>query len=251
MQKKLITGATLALSLAVAGTAQAHTNVPSLSGDWKASNSTVVKTADGVHFGTYADGGAIGGSLMYKGANGLKLSDVNDYSFTFNYKQAGDLTGAAPYARIFLDTDGDRKTDADVILDPSLGGRVLPVQGADINFGTADDSVRYGDDAGESAQQSWGKVKSAHGTDVITDVLVSQGYSMGKDVSAMVKSITFNGTKFNFGAAPTDGHDGQNGHDGANGVTTIIHDRGHLTGATMRTLRVHTLKGKKPLSVRA
>jgi len=251
LRKSIIPGAAIVASLAFAGIAHADTNVQSLTSDWSTSNSTVTKTADGVHFGTYADGGLNGGSLKYKGANGLKLSDVKDYSFTFNYKQAGNLTGATPYARIFLDTNGDHQTDADVILDPSLGGRVLPVQGADINFGTADDSVRYGDDAGESAQQSWGKVKSAHGTDVITDVLVSQGYSMGKDVSAMVKSITFNGTKFNFGAAPTDGHDGQNGHDGANGVTTIIHDRGHLTGATMRTLRVHTLKGKKLVSVRA
>ena len=80
-------------SLAFAGIAHADTNVQSLTGDWSASNSTVVKTADGVHFGTYADGGALGGSLMYKGANGLKLSDVNDYSFTFNYKQAGNLDG--------------------------------------------------------------------------------------------------------------------------------------------------------------
>ena len=46
-----------------------------------------------MHFGTYADGGAIGGSLMYKGANGMKLSDVDNYSFNFNYKQAGDLIG--------------------------------------------------------------------------------------------------------------------------------------------------------------
>ena len=260
MRKSIIPGAAIVASLAFAGIAHADTNVQSLSGDWSTSNSTVAKTADGVHFGTYADGGALGGSLKYKGANGLKLSDVTDYSFTFNYKQAGNLTGAAPYARIFLDTDGDHKTDADVILDPSLGGRVLPVQGADINFGIADDSVRYGDDAGESAQQSWTKVKSDHGTDVITDVLVSQGYSMGADVSAMVKSITFNGTRFNFGAAPTNGHDGQNGHDGAtgangangaNGATTIIHDHGKLTGAAMRTLRVHTLTGKKLVSVRA
>ena len=212
MQKKLMVGATLALSLAAAGTAQAHTDVQSLSGDWKASNSTVVKTADGVHFGTYADAGAIGGSLMYKGANGLKLSQVNDYSFTFNYKQAGNLSGATPYARIFLDTDkavdsdGDGNTtndvDADVILDPSLGGRVTPVQGADQTFGTHDDSVRYGDDAGEGAQKTWAAVKAAHPDDEITNVLVSQGYSMGTDVSAMVKSITFNGEQFNFDRCP-------------------------------------------------
>ena len=147
MRKFMTAGTALALSLAFAAAAQADTNVQSLTGDWSASNSTVAKTADGVHFGTYADGGALGGSVMYKGANGLKLSDVNDFSFTFNYKQAGNSTGAAPYARIFLDTTSDGTTDADVILDPSLGGPVTPVQGADQTFGTADDSVRYDDDA--------------------------------------------------------------------------------------------------------
>ena len=60
--------------------------------------------------------------------------------------------------------------DADVILDPSLGGLVTPVQGADQTFGTADNSVRYGDDAGETAQQTWAAVKAAHGDDEITNV---------------------------------------------------------------------------------
>ena len=141
-----------------------------------------------------------------------------------------------------------------MILDPSLGGRVLPVQGADINFGTADDSVRYGDDAGEGDQQSWAKVKADHGTDIITNVLVSQGYSMGTDVSAMVKSITFNGTKFNFDAAPADGQTVrtvQPASNGVDGVTTIVHDHGKLSGATMRTLRAPSIKGKKFVSARA
>ena len=93
MRKFMTAGTALALSLAFAAAAQADTNVQSLTGDWSASNSTVAKTADGVHFGTYADGGALGGSVMYKGANGLTLSQVSDYSFTFNYKQAGNLVG--------------------------------------------------------------------------------------------------------------------------------------------------------------
>jgi hypothetical protein len=262
-------GATLALSLAVAGSAQAHTNVQSLSGDWKASNSTVVKTADGVHFGTYADGGAIGGSLMYKGANGLKLSQVDDYSFTFNYKQAGNLSGAAPYARIFLDTNHDGATDADVILDPSRGGLVTPVQSADQTFGTDDDSVRYGDDAGESAQKTWAAVKAAHGDDEITNVLVSQGYSMGTDVSAMVKSITFNGEQFSFDVAPVDGAAGLqgpkgdtgaagvaglNGKNGTNGTTAAaagVSGAKVKVGATKRTLHVRSAKSMKLVSVRA
>ena len=267
--QKLIMGATLALSLAVAGSAQAHTNVQSLSGDWKPSNSTVVKTADGVHFGTYADGGAIGGSLMYKGANGLKLSQVDDYSFTFNYKQAGNLSGAAPYARIFLDTNHDGATDADVILDPSLGGLVTPVQGADQTFGTDDDSVRYGDDAGESAQKTWAAVKAAHGGDEITNVLVSQGYSMGTDVSAMLKSITFNREQFDFDVAPVDGAaglqgpkgdagtagvDGLNGKNGTNGTTAAaagVSGAKVKVGATKRTLHVRSAKSMKLISVRA
>jgi hypothetical protein len=269
MQKKLIMGATLALSLAAAGAAQAHTDVRSLSGDWKASNSTVVKTADGVHFGTYADGGAIGGSLMYKGANGLELSQVDDYSFTFNYKQAGSLSGATPYARIFLDTDHNGTTDTDVVLDPSLGGLVTPVQGADQTFGTDDDSVRYDDDAGSGAQKTWAAVKAAHGDDEITNVLVTQGYSMGTDVSAMVKSITFNGEQFDFNGAPVDGAtgpqgpkgdagaagvDGLNGKNGTNGTTASaagVSGAKVKMGATKRTLHVPSNKGMKLVSVRA
>ena len=217
--RKHTMGAAIALSLALASTASADTNIQSLTGDWSPSNSTVIKTADGVHFGTYADGGALGGSLRYTGANDLTLSQVNDFSFTFNYKQAGKLSGATPYARIFLDTDGNGTTDADVILDPSLGGAVTPVQGADISFGTADDSVRYDDDAGESGQVTWAEVKSDHGTDVITKVVVSQGYAMGTDVSALLKSITFNGEKFNFDVAPADGVDGAKGDTGTTGAT--------------------------------
>jgi hypothetical protein len=270
--RKHTMGAAIALSLALASTASADSNVQSLTGDWSTSNSTVIKTADGVHFGTYANGGALGGSLYYQGFNGHTLSEVNDYSFNFNYKQAGNDTGATPYARIFLDTDSDGVTDADVILDPSLGGAVTPVQGADISFGTADDSVRYGDDAGESGQETWAEVKADHGSDVITNVVVSQGYSMGTDVSAMLKSITFNGEKFNFDVAPADGLDGAKGDTGAtgaagakgntggtgatgpagtDGVTTIIHDNGTLAGNTMRTIHAPRIKGMKFISARA
>ena len=52
MRKFMTAGTALALSLAFAAAAQADTNVQSLTGDWSANNSTVAKTADGVHFGT-------------------------------------------------------------------------------------------------------------------------------------------------------------------------------------------------------
>ena len=57
MRKSIIPGAAIVASLAFAGIAHADTNVQSLTGDWSTSNSTVAKTADGVHFGTYVDGG--------------------------------------------------------------------------------------------------------------------------------------------------------------------------------------------------
>ena len=74
------------------------------------------------------------------------------------------------------------------------------------DFGTADDSVRYGDDAGESGSADVGRrSRPLTAATSITNVLVSQGYSMGTDVSAMLKSITLNGAKFNFDVAPADG----------------------------------------------
>ena len=75
MHRKIIMGSAIAASLVFTATASAQP-VQSLTGDWSASNSTVHKTADGVHFGTYADGGSVGGSLLYTGANGTKLGDV-------------------------------------------------------------------------------------------------------------------------------------------------------------------------------
>ena len=80
MRKRITMGTAAALSLTLAGTASADAGIPvqSLTGDWSASNSTVHKTPEGVHFGTYANGAEIGGSMLYKGANGLTLSDVDE-----------------------------------------------------------------------------------------------------------------------------------------------------------------------------
>ena len=100
MRKTIVLGAATALSLALAGTAQADTVQTVNGGPWATSNSTVFKTPEGVHFGTYADAGVSRGHLLYTGTTGT-LSQVSDFSFTFNYWQAGNLTGAAPYARIW------------------------------------------------------------------------------------------------------------------------------------------------------
>ena len=261
--------------LAVTGTAQAATTpVQSLSGAFTASNSTVVKTPDGVHFGTYADGGANGGSLVWTGANGLKLKDVKDFSYAFNYKQSGDTTGAAPYARIFLDNGQD------VILDPSYCATETPAQAIDKTYQIVGDSVRYGDDGcgdpnegGEAGNQSWADVVANHGDEQIVKVAVTQGWSTGADVSAMLRQITFNGTTYAFNVAPADGQTGaaaQNGRNGApglngatgaagqNGTTTVItrevpaHGPAKVcAGNNVRVLHASSRKGERFLSTRA
>lgn len=53
------------------------------------------------------------------------------------------------------------------------------------------------------------------------------------------------------GATGATGANGVNGKDGVNGVTTIIHDRGAVTGASMRTVHASNIKGMKFVSVRA
>jgi hypothetical protein len=257
-KRKLLPVAGALMALAIPATASAQP-VQSLStGDWSTTNSTVIKTPDGVHFGTYADGGAVGGSLLYKGANGTKLKDVKDFSFTFNYNQAGSLTGATPYGRIWLDTDKDgvrSAGDATIMLDPSLGGSKLqPMRGTDVTFGTRDDSVRYEDDKGNGGQQTWSAVKAAHSDEKVIAVGVSQGFSMGTDVSAMLKNITLNGKSFEFNVASADGKNGSSGTNGAAGTTTVIHvtDPRHTTGNTLRTLRISkTHQGAKLKSATA
>src|SRR3954466_16366925 len=139
LPKFIIGGLTLAALFAAPSLASAQPVNTISWGDWYTSNSPVFKTPDGVHFGTYGDAGNIGGTLRYTGATGLKLKDVTRFSYTFNYKQLGNVAGAAPYARIFTDADGDGKfdnsVDNSIILDPSSCGGAVPDQGVNLTFG--------------------------------------------------------------------------------------------------------------------
>jgi hypothetical protein len=220
--------------------------VQSLSGGgFAASNSTVTKTPDGVHFGTYADAGAIGGSLTYHGMDGKKLSELTDFSYTFTYRQAGATTGAAPYARAFLDanpivdTDGDgnpaNDADDDVILDPSFCATQTPAQSVDLTFQMVNNSVRFSDDGCDGVapdNQPYQAVVALHGNETIVGLVVTQGFSTGTDVSALVRQITVNGDAFQFNVPPPAGPQGQPGATGT-GATGAIGAIGATgTGAT-------------------
>ena len=281
---KLFTAALAAVvSLAFASAASAATvPVTSLTGPFSATNSTVHSTPEGVHFGTYADGGALGGTMFYTGFNGHKLSDLTDFSYTFTYRQAGNTTGAAPYLRVFLDTDADGNVDNDVILDPSFCATTTPAQSTDLTYQMVGNSVRYSDDGCDGVapdQQPWATVVADHGDEEIIGLLVSQGNSTGTDVSALLRNITVNGTTYAFnvppaqgpqgpagpagpagnnGAAGPQGVAGRNGVNGAPGTTQIIERVVTVPAApsvcatgTKRTLHASSRKGAKFLSAKA
>jgi opacity protein-like surface antigen len=270
--KVLLTAAVAALFAIPAAASAAVVPVTSLSGDFGATNSTVTLTADGVHFGTYADGGAIGGTLTYNGFNGHTLAELADFSYTFSYRASDNTTGAAPYARVFIDADpavdtpstGDPGLDAflgyndgvpnndidhDIVLDPSMTGAtpapggtcpaVEPAQATDLTFSMATHLVRFDDDPGAACATSvmtFADAKAAAGpTATISALLVSQGNSTGHDVSALLRQITVNGTTFVFGA-PQSGPAGPAGPAG--GTVTIVQQPTQLTQTTVASSRL-------------
>jgi hypothetical protein len=264
--------------LAGCSAAQAATvPVQSLSGDFTASNSTVTKTPDGVHFGTYADVELLGGSRVYSRLNGTKLSDVTDFSYAFTYRQGGTTTttGAAPYARIFLDAnpavdsdgDGNPSNDVnhDVILDPSLCATQTPDDATDLTFAMSKTDVRVDDDPCDSAAsiQSFAQAKVARGNDTISGLLVSHGFSTGTDVSALLRSITVTGTTLAVNVPPATGQQGPAGPRGPGGAPgapgrTIVITVGSgnnaqrvCAGNVRRTLRIVGRKHERFLSARA
>jgi hypothetical protein len=270
--RKLIIGGLAAGTLFAAPAIASAQPVNSIaSGDWATSNSSVFKTPDGVHFGTYSDGGANGGTLRYVGvgAKHMQVKDLKSFSYTFNYKQAADVAGAAPYMRVFTDADGDGRynnnVDNSIILDPShCDSHSSPDQGVDLSLGTDNATFRYDDDGCEAGnQQTWEKIVADHGDEHIVMISVTQGYSAGTDVSAMLKNIKINGEQFDFDAPAQDGAtgpqgpagaDGVAGANGRDGVTTVVSAqvKTNLVGAKVRTLHVAKHKrGMKLVSLKA
>ena len=267
-------GLAAAATLAVAAPASAATvPVQSLSGPFEASNSTVTKTPDGVHFGTYADGGAIGGSLIYNGANGSAVSALSNFGYTFTYRQAGDTTGAAPYARVFVDSDPAVDSDADgnpgndvdhdILLDPSNCGAVLPAQATDLSLDMATSPVRLDDDAGNdcgSSTMTFAAAKAAlPAGSTVSALLVSQGFSTGQDVSALLRNIRVNADVFAFNVPPAAGAPGAVGAPGVTQIVTrtitvpagVAPVTQSCTGNVVRTLRAPSRKGERFLRVAA
>jgi hypothetical protein len=170
-----------------------------LTGDFSGTNATVATSLDGVQFGPYPDGGAWGGSVLYTGANGLTLGDINQLSYVIEHSSQNDSPIAAPYLRIFLNSDSD-----DVIFDPTKCATVVPPEDQFNTFEVTTGDVRYDDDSCDGSppgQQPWATVKAAHSTEVISGIYVTAGFAGGIPLAAILRTLSVNGHAFTFGSS--------------------------------------------------
>jgi hypothetical protein len=200
---------TLALLGATATGAHAATvPVHSLTGAFGVTNSSVIKAADGVRFGLYADAGRTGGSLFFAGTNGLTLGQLAGLGYTYNYNTSNDVPVAAPYLRVFLDADADGTEDSDVIFDPTICGSAAPPENTDVAVDVTAQQVRFNDDPGAdcpNTQNAFAAVRAAIAGAVVTGIFITQGFSAGADASAIVRNLTVNGDTFAFDVPPAAG----------------------------------------------
>jgi collagen triple helix repeat protein len=169
-----------------------------LTGDFAGSNASLATTLDGVQFGPYANGGGAGGSVVYSGANGLKLSDIHQLAYTVEHSTADGNAIGSPYLRIFL------AGGHDVIFDATKCATTVPAENVFHTYEVTNGDVRYDDDSCDGSapgQQSWANAVAAHGSEIVTGIRVTTGFTGGDTLSALLRSLEVNGDKFVFGAA--------------------------------------------------
>jgi hypothetical protein len=175
------------------------TTLQRLAGDFSGTNASVATSLDGVQFGPYSNGGAWGGSVRYVGANGLKLDQIKQLSYNVMYSAADEAKIGAPYLRIFLN-DGDH----DVVFDATQCATTAPDKNAFHNFEVVGKDVRYDDDSCDGVapdQQRWSDVVADHGSEVISGIYVTTGFTGGSDLTAVLRGLSVNGHQFTFGSA--------------------------------------------------
>ncbi len=113
------------------------------------------------------------------------------------HSSADDNPITAPYLRVFLDGSHD------VIFDATKCKTVVPSEDVLSTYEVITGEVRYDDDPCDSgsSQQAWADVVEDHGSEVVTGIYVTTGFSGGDTVSALLRSIKLNGTEYVFGAA--------------------------------------------------
>jgi len=170
-----------------------------LAGGFSGTNASVATSLDGVQFGPYSNGGAWGGSVRYNGANGLRLDQIKQLSYDAMYSAADEAKIGAPYLRIFLNNG-----DHDVVFDATQCATTVPAKNVFNKFEVVGNDVRYDDDACDGVapdQQHWSDVLAAHGSEVISGIYVTTGFTGGSDLTGLLRGLSVNGHQFTFGSA--------------------------------------------------
>jgi hypothetical protein len=162
----------------------------------------VENTSDGVSFGPYDNGGTEGGSLCSDVLNGQPLSDVEHLAFEARYTADGDTGGVGvPYLRIFLENDTH-----DAIFSPNTQPPDPDSQEGPFHTWVATAGLwRYDDDAGDGSGPyglngaPFDTVKGDHGTEEISSICISTGFTAGTDLSALLRTWEVNATDYAFG----------------------------------------------------
>ena len=92
----------------------------------------------------------------------------------------------------------------DVIFDATKCATVVPAEDVLNTYEVVGAGVRYGDDSCDGVtpdQQTWAAVVEAHGSEVVSSIKVTTGFTGGDTLSALLRSIKVNGTEYVFGAA--------------------------------------------------
>jgi hypothetical protein len=161
---------------------------------WDATNPSVSLTPDGVEFGPYANAGASGGSIFFNGLNGHTLSEIKNLVYYMRFSSTTSSTQEEPYLRIFLNNDNN-----DVIFSPSTQFPDPDNDQGEFNeYVVTSGSVRYDDDPAAGSDSPWATVVAAHGTDVISGIYISQGFSGGLNVTGLLRWMQINGVTYTF-----------------------------------------------------
>jgi hypothetical protein len=171
-----------------------------------ATNGTVSNQPDGVEFGPYDDGGADGGSICSNVLDGQPLSAVKHLAYVARYIAEGDTSGVAvPYLRVFL--EGPSANPDRVIFSPNTQPPDSDIGEGPFHTWVATAGVwRYNDDAGAGGPGTYGvngapfsTVVADHGTEVISDVCITVGFTAGEDLTGLLRSMEINNKDYVFG----------------------------------------------------
>ena len=168
---------------------------------FRATNASVKNTKDGVKFGPYANGGADGGSICTNNLDGQPLNDVKHLAYVARYTATGDTGGVGvPYLRIFL------KNDHDAIFSPNTQPPDPDIGEGPFHTWVATAGLWRYDDDGDNGTGEFGHgaplgdVKQTHGSEKITDICISTGFSAGTNLSALMRSWEINSKDYAFGS---------------------------------------------------